>query len=98
MSEVTPPARGTLFASNFAHLSEHDEQLLRLGVLAERYLPDDPNTALLKLRQLTELLAQHVAAKIGLFQSASRASTPPRAKTPKVAAGRPARSAKNRER
>ena len=30
--------------SNFAHLQEHDAQLLRLGMLAERYFPDDPNT------------------------------------------------------
>ena len=41
--------------SNFAHLEEHDKQLLRLGLLAERYFADDPNTSLLKLRQLTEL-------------------------------------------
>ena len=47
--------------SNFAHLAEHDEQLVRLGVLAERYFADDPNTAILKLRQLAELLAQQVA-------------------------------------
>src|SRR5262245_58953156 len=58
-----------LLTSNFAHLQEHDEQLLRLGVLAERYFPDDPNTTLLKLRQLTELLAQLVATKVGLYQS-----------------------------
>ncbi len=30
--------------SNFTHLQEHDEQLLRLGMLAERYFADDPNT------------------------------------------------------
>jgi type I restriction enzyme R subunit len=58
-----------LLTSNFAHLQEHDVQLLRLGMLAERYFPDDPNTSLLKLRQLTELLAQLVATKIGLYQS-----------------------------
>ncbi len=58
-----------LLTSNFAHLQEHDEQLLRLGMLAERYFPDDPNTTLLKLRQLTELLAQLVATKVGLYQS-----------------------------
>jgi hypothetical protein len=34
-----------LLTSNFAHLREHDEQLLRLGMLAERYFPDDSNTA-----------------------------------------------------
>ena len=52
-----------LLTSNFAHLQEHDEQLLRLGMLAERYFPDDPNTSLLKLRQLAELLAQLVATQ-----------------------------------
>lgn len=55
--------------TNFAHLAEHDEQLLRLGLLAERYFPDDPNTCLLKLRQLGELLAQLLAARVGLFVS-----------------------------
>ena len=56
-----------LLSSNFTHLHEHDAQLLRLGMLAERYFPDDPNTSLLKLRQLTELLAQFVATKVGLY-------------------------------
>ena len=56
-----------LLTSNFVYLQEHDEPLLRLGMLAERYFPDDPNTSLLKLRQLAELLAQLVAAKVGLF-------------------------------
>lgn len=44
--------------SDFSHLKAHDEQLVRLGMLAEQYSPDDPNTALLKLRQWTEALAQ----------------------------------------
>lgn len=51
--------------TNFAHLAQHDEQLLRLGLLAEKYFADDPNTCLLKLRQLSEVLAQLVAAKTG---------------------------------
>jgi len=58
-----------LLTSNFAHLQEHDAQLLRLGMLTERYFPEDPNTSLLKLRQLTELLAQLVATQVGLYQS-----------------------------
>jgi type I restriction enzyme, R subunit len=58
-----------ILATNFALLEAHDEQLLRLGLLAERYFPEDPNTALLKLRQLTELLAQHVAANVGEYLS-----------------------------
>lgn len=53
-------------STNFAHLRPYDEQLFRLGSLAERYFPDDPNTALLKLRQLGELLAQHVASRFGV--------------------------------
>jgi type I restriction enzyme R subunit len=59
----------SLLTSNFAHLQKHDAQLLRLGMLAERYFPDDPTTTLLKLRQLTELLAQRVATKGSLDQS-----------------------------
>lgn len=55
--------------TNFAVLQHHDEQLLHLGMLAERYFADDPNTSLLKLRQLTELLAQMLAARTGLYTS-----------------------------
>lgn len=51
--------------TNFAHLEQHDEQLLRLGMLAEKYFAEDPNTSLLKLRQLAELLAQLIAARTG---------------------------------
>lgn len=55
--------------SNFAQLGQHDEQLLRLGLLAERYFAEDPNTCLLKLRQLGEVLAQQVAGRAGLLVS-----------------------------
>jgi len=57
-------------ASNFVFLKSHDEQLVRLGQLAERYFPEDPNTCLLKLRQLAELLAQLTATRVGSFTSA----------------------------
>jgi type I restriction enzyme R subunit len=60
------PARPSL-TSNFAHLQLHDEQLLRLGMLAERYFSEDPNTCLLKLRQLSEVLAQLVASNVGIL-------------------------------
>jgi len=53
-------------STNFLHLQSYDEQLFRLGVLAERYFPEDPNTALLKLRQLGELLAQQTASRFGI--------------------------------
>lgn len=56
--------------SNFDLLKPYEQQLWRLGALAERYFTDDPNTCLLKLRQLAELLAQSVAARIGLYVSA----------------------------
>ncbi|WP_223146646.1 type I restriction-modification system endonuclease [Methylomonas albis] len=55
--------------SNFIFLQQHDSQLLNLGLLAENYFADDPNTCLLKLRQLSELLAQLLAAKTGQFTS-----------------------------
>lgn len=54
--------------SNFAFLREHDEQLFRVGLLAERYFAEDLNTCLLKLRQLAELLAQTTASHVGLYQ------------------------------
>ena len=60
---------GGMQQSNFTHLRAHDEQLVRLGLLAERYFAEDPNTCLLKLRQLTELLAQLAASNVGLFTS-----------------------------
>lgn len=47
--------------SNFAFLREHDPLLLELAMAAERAFRFDPNTTLIKLRQLGEALAQHVA-------------------------------------
>ena len=55
--------------SNFAQLQQHDEQLLRVGMLAERYFTDDPNTSLLKLRQLAEGIAQITATYVGIYKS-----------------------------
>jgi type I restriction enzyme R subunit len=60
MSVTTPTA-------NFGFLTAHDEQLVRLGSLAERYFRDDPNTCVIKLRQFGEILAQLVAANTGLY-------------------------------
>lgn len=56
--------------SNFSFLKAHDPQLVRLGLLAERYFADDPNTCLLKLRQLAEMLAQVTASRVGIYASA----------------------------
>jgi len=45
---------------------QYDEVLVRHAALAERYLFDDSNSALIKLRQFGELLAQHTAAYAGI--------------------------------
>lgn len=52
--------------SNFAFLQELEPQVYRLGVLAERYFVEDPNTCQIKLRQLSELTAQLTASRFGL--------------------------------
>ena len=52
---------------NFSFLAGYDERFLRFAALAERYVFDDPNSALIKLRQFAELLAHNVAARIGLI-------------------------------
>lgn len=51
---------------NFGFLSKQDEVLVRLAAAAERYVFDDANAALVKIRQFAELLAQHVAAYAGI--------------------------------
>src|SRR3990172_9582344 len=53
--------------TNFAFLFEYDEQLVRLGMLAEKYFAEDPNTCLLKIRQYAELLAQQIASRVGEY-------------------------------
>lgn len=52
--------------SNFQFLRENELQLFRLGALSASYFTDDPNTALIKLRQFGEALAQLSAARFGL--------------------------------
>ena len=56
-------------SGNFAFLAKHDELLVQLASLAERYFTDDPNTSLIKLRQFAEALAQQVAASAGVWTS-----------------------------
>jgi type I restriction enzyme R subunit len=55
--------------TNFGFFQAHSEQMLRLGMLAEKYFADDPNTCLLKLRQFSEFLAQMTASQVGLYTS-----------------------------
>jgi type I restriction enzyme, R subunit len=55
-------------SSNFGFLAEHDEQLLRLGALAERYFADDPPTSIVKLRQFAERMSKLIAAHHALYE------------------------------
>jgi type I restriction enzyme R subunit len=52
--------------SNFDFLKSHDELLFRLAETAERCFASDPNTSLIKMRQLGETLAQNIAARVGV--------------------------------
>ncbi|MBL4911351.1 MAG: type I restriction-modification system endonuclease [Alteromonadaceae bacterium] len=54
------------FISNFEFLKHHDELLFRLAETAERCYAADPNTSLIKMRQLGEAIAQNVAARVGV--------------------------------
>jgi type I restriction enzyme, R subunit len=56
----------TTISPNFAFLARHDPLLVQVGALAERYVFDDPNSSLIKVRQLAEMLAQRVAANVGI--------------------------------
>lgn len=58
---------------NFEHLRMLEPLLADLGGLAERYVLDDPNTALLKLRQWGEVVAQLLAARGGVEPSLTQA-------------------------
>lgn len=52
---------------NFNFLATYDDVLVRHAALAERYVFDDANGALVKLRQFAELLAEHCAAFGGIL-------------------------------
>lgn len=54
--------------SNFTFLVDLDLHLAQLGLQAERYFSEDPNTCLMKLRQFGERMASLAAARMGLLQ------------------------------
>lgn len=56
------------FAGNFGFLSVHDAKLVELAALAERYFPDDPATAIIKLRQFAELMSKLIAARHAVYE------------------------------
>ncbi|WP_332835803.1 hypothetical protein [Pseudomonas mosselii] len=53
-------------SSNFAFFKEHDPVFFQLANAAERVFSSDPNTTLIKLRQLGEALAQDLAVRAGI--------------------------------
>ena len=52
--------------SNFECLKEHDPVFFQLAFAAEQAFYADPNTTLIKLRQLGEAIAQELAARCGI--------------------------------
>ena len=52
--------------TNFSFLKEHDSVFFQLASTAERIFAHDPNTTLVKLRQLGEAIAQNIAARVGI--------------------------------
>jgi type I restriction enzyme R subunit len=53
-------------SGSFTFLREHDPVLLQLAQTAEQIFSSDPNTTLIKLRQLGEALAQDLATRSGI--------------------------------
>lgn len=53
-------------SSNFSFLQEHDPVFLQLASTAEQVFASDPNTTLIKLRQLGEALAQDLASRASI--------------------------------
>lgn len=51
---------------NFTFLKHHDELLVRLAETAEACFVPDPNTSLIKMRQLGEELAKTIASRVGV--------------------------------
>ncbi len=52
--------------TNFDYLKEHDPLFHQLAAAAERSFIGDPNTTLIKLRQLGEAIAQDLASRCGI--------------------------------
>ncbi len=62
-------------SSNFSFLAEHDPVFLQLANTAEQVFAADPNTTLIKLRQLGEAIAQDIAARVGIELTAETKQT-----------------------
>ncbi len=55
-----------VFTSNFEFLKAHGVWFYNLAASAERNFSSDPNTTLIKMRQLGEAIAQNIAARVGV--------------------------------
>ena len=69
--QPSEPSRSTAAASvphspNFGFLAKHHSLLVRYAAQAERFVFEDANLALIRLRQFAELLAQQAAARVGI--------------------------------
>lgn len=53
-------------STNFGFLAEHDPVFVQLATAAERSFISDPNTTLIKLRQLGEAIAQDLAVRCNI--------------------------------
>ncbi|MGI2172394.1 type I restriction-modification system endonuclease [Shewanella sp. MF05960] len=53
-------------SENFSFLESYDPIFIDLAISAERAFTSDPNTTLIKLRQLGEAMAQDIAARCGI--------------------------------
>ena len=69
---TVPPGPQAPASPNFAFLASYDPALVRVAAQAERLCFDDPNTSLIKSRQLCELLARHAAARVGITTTAEQ--------------------------
>ena len=55
-----------VFTSNFEFLKAHGVWFYNLAASAERNFSSDPNTTLIKMRQLGEAIAHNIAARVGV--------------------------------
>lgn len=55
-----------VFISNFEFLKAYGVWFYNLAASAERNFAPDPNSTLIKLRQLGEVIAQNIAARVGV--------------------------------
>lgn len=59
----------TVKSPNFDFLAVHDPILVKYSAQAEKYIFEDPNISLIKLRQFVEVLAQQTSAYAGIYTS-----------------------------